>query len=186
MIMPREARQKKGSSGMWTYLCGWVISIIHLPTLILICLWTSGPVLTKALKKQSDLNPTKMALYQKSSYLVFYIERLQFILITTRRLGSKIIQRLRPPFISGLGFPRRKGVIERNAECQIVFLQSFFFPLTPFAATFSLWFLHLYTMDRVTTSNVLLRYISQLWISLVKHRNILNENIIITIIRSGL
>ena len=40
------------SSGIWTCLCGWVISIIHLPTLILTCLWTSGWVLTKALGLQ--------------------------------------------------------------------------------------------------------------------------------------
>ena len=47
--MPSKVRQKNWFLGIWTCLCGRVVSIIHLSTLILTCLWTSGQVLTKAL-----------------------------------------------------------------------------------------------------------------------------------------
>ena len=117
-------------------------------------------------KTQSDLRPSKKALKEKSPHLVFYIQRLQFILITTRRLGSKIIQRLRLPFISGPRFPGRKGIIERNAECQIVFRHRFF--TDPIHSNLFLLVPSSYTIDCVTTSNVWLRYISQLWISVVQ------------------
>ena len=43
IIVLREVRQKKfWFQAIWTCLCGRVVSIIHLPTLILTCLWTSA------------------------------------------------------------------------------------------------------------------------------------------------
>ena len=43
MIMARRVRPKKiWSSGIWTLLCGRVVSKSHVPTPILTCLWTSA------------------------------------------------------------------------------------------------------------------------------------------------
>ena len=43
MIMASKVRPKKiWSSGILTCLCGRLVSVIHLPTLVLTCLWTSA------------------------------------------------------------------------------------------------------------------------------------------------